>query len=116
MTNANLFKQTFGIYAEEFWSFDEKQMLDWLNADVSDRNVKDIISRQAAIDALKNVLVSEELEYAIPALEKLPSAQPDRKRGKWIVYYECPKCGEITKDFTEYCPFCNTDMRGEEDE
>ena len=43
-------------------------------------------------------------------------AQPEREKGKWIVYYECPKCGEITKDFTEYCPFCNADMRGEEDE
>ncbi len=46
----------------------------------------------------------------------LKNAQPERKNGKWIVYYECPKCGEITKDFTEYCPFCNADMRGEEDE
>ena len=36
-----------------------------------------------------------------------------RKTGKWIVYYECPKCGEITKNFTEYCPFCNADMRDE---
>ena len=40
-----------------------------------------------------------------------PSAQPERKTGKWIVYYECPKCGEITKDFMEYCPFCGADMR-----
>lgn len=39
----------------------------------------------------------------------------ERKTGKWIVHYECPKCGEITKDFMEYCPFCNADMRGEEE-
>ena len=44
------------------------------------------------------------------------SEVPERKKGKWIVHYECPKCGEITKDFTEYCPFCNADMRGEQDE
>ena len=37
----------------------------------------DCISRQAAIDALKNVLVSEELEYAIPVLEELPSVDID---------------------------------------
>lgn len=49
------------------------------------------------------------------AVRNQPSTQPNRKRGKWIVYYECPKCGEITKDFMEYCPFCNADMRGEED-
>lgn len=36
-----------------------------------------------------------------------------RKKSKWIVYYECPECGEITKDFAEYCPFCNADMREE---
>ena len=38
------------------------------------------------------------------------------KHGKWIVYYECPKCGEITKNFTEYCPFCGADMRGESED
>ena len=41
----------------------------------------------------------------------IPSANPERKTGKWIVHYECPKCGESTKDFTEYCPFCNADMK-----
>ena len=39
----------------------------------------------------------------------------ERKTGRWIVHYECPKCGEITKDFTECCPFCGADMRGEQD-
>lgn len=44
------------------------------------------------------------------------TVEPERKKGKWIVYYECPKCGEITKDFTEYCPFCGADMsEGEQD-
>ena len=40
----------------------------------------------------------------------------ERKTGKWIVHYECPKCGEITKDFTEYCPFCGADMIGKDTE
>lgn len=43
---------------------------------------------------------------------EIPTVE-ERKTGKWIVHYECPKCGEIVKDFTEYCPFCSTDMRGE---
>ena len=43
-------------------------------------------------------------------LDTAPTIEPQRT-GKWIVYYECPKCGEITKDFTEYCPFCGADMR-----
>lgn len=46
----------------------------------------------------------------------MSSVKQKQKMGKWIVYYECPKCGEITNDFTEYCPFCNADMRGGEDE
>ena len=50
------------------------------------------------------------------SIKTLPSVTPERKTGKWIVHYECPKCGEITKDFTEYCPFCNADMRGKQDE
>ena len=46
------------------------------------------------------------------ALDNAPTIEPQRMRGKWIVHYECPKCGELTKDFTEHCPFCGTDMRG----
>jgi predicted RNA-binding Zn-ribbon protein involved in translation (DUF1610 family) len=45
----------------------------------------------------------EEIEAAANAAET--------KHGKWIVHYECPKCGEITKNFMEYCPFCGADMR-----
>lgn len=50
------------------------------------------------------------------AVKRLTPVTPKRNTGKWIVHYECPKCGEITKDFTEYCPFCNADMRGSQNE
>ena len=43
-------------------------------------------------------------------VDKTPTIEPERKTGKWIVHYECPKCGEITKNYTEYCPFCGADM------
>lgn len=81
----------------------------------------DLISRQAAIDdAHKQIwyrMNQQGMRDRVDEwLKALPSAQPERKRGKWIVHYECPKCGEITKDFTEFCPFCNADMRGEKDE
>ena len=33
MTNAELFKKVFGIYAEEFWAYPEEKMLDWLTSD-----------------------------------------------------------------------------------
>lgn len=60
---------------------------------------------------------AEAFEEVADMIDGTPTADVvERKNGKWIVYYECPKCGEITKDFTEYCPFCNADLRGEEEE
>lgn len=31
MVNAEIFKQTFGIYATELWAMNEKDFLSWLN-------------------------------------------------------------------------------------
>lgn len=78
--------------------------------------MSDLINRQAAIDTARDWyegLICGSFKGLEKRLRALPSVQPERKTGKWIVYYECPKCGEITKDFMEYCPFCNADMRGE---
>ena len=61
----------------------------------------------------------------------LPSAQPERKTGrwihlsrhKWIRTYKCDQCGNIL-DFdgvnagrgdANFCPNCGTSMRGEQD-
>ena len=120
-------------------------------ADVPDENVgecsetpnsSDLISRQAAIDALavgKEALnrVLDEMdivgtdrekyswglgliESAIKDIEQLPSAQPERKTGKWIynspVTMKCNQCGLVIKDWDwhrfKYCPNCCSDMRG----
>ena len=35
MTNADKFKNTFGLYATELWSMPEKDFLEWLNSEVS---------------------------------------------------------------------------------
>ena len=34
-TNAEIFKQTFGIYATELWSMKETDFLNWLNEEVN---------------------------------------------------------------------------------
>ena len=34
--NAELFKQTFGIYATEMWAMSESDFLEWLNAEVTE--------------------------------------------------------------------------------
>lgn len=52
MTNAEMFKRVFGVYAEEFWAYSEEKMLDWLTSDASDTDVYDLISRQAALEAI----------------------------------------------------------------
>lgn len=135
--------------------------------------MNDTISRQGAIEALKNQMSDCNDLYNIPVrrsiviLEQLPPAQPDldqwctdckeydsekhhcprfsrvirealkdaqleqRKGGKWIpqdmnqsngmistaVYYypKCSVCG-WTANFTNFCPNCGADMRGEKDE
>lgn len=58
-------------------------------------------------------------EKDVTRLLSLPSAQPERKRGKWILFdapwYQCSECGALreNKSFMEnYCPNCGADMRG----
>ena len=54
MTNADKFKNIFGLYATELWSMPEKDFLKWLNSEAMNcseiPNNSDLISRQAAID------------------------------------------------------------------
>ena len=89
----------------------------------------DTISRQATIDAI------DEIEAEIAngngfQYEKwrkwfceLPSAQPERKNGKWIdvrcgtvSLWACSKCGEVYAENFHYCPNCGADMRKGENE
>ena len=91
----------------------------------------DLISRQAAINAIEEyfdglpIVVHYDM---IAMIHRLPSAQPERKKGKWIVYkapdkyhcgmVKCPFCGEdmiAESDEYNYCPNCGADMRGEQE-
>ena len=113
--------------------------------------MSDLISRQAAIEAICKAC-SIEGDYhecdGYPetstccegkvALKALPSAQPERKKGKWIheivnSYTEktyCSECGKsalfvyVSDDYygvhthgeirkTDFCPHCGADMREE---
>ena len=99
----------------------------------------DLISRQDAIDALMEIL--DEPNHAeflytdeiCKALERLPSAEPGRKKGEWNThdvvkilasgkvldgFMQCTVCGCIFDDHSTeyyYCPNCGADCRGEED-
>lgn len=95
--------------------------------------MSDLIDRQAAIDALKEYFSDEDRtdteygaywhhKHVLDVLEKLPSAQPEQKKGKWIDTgsgQECSECHEIQygyDNFRFFCPNCGADMRGEQDE
>ena len=94
--------------------------------------MNDSISRQAAIDAV----IDELKRSPTPAirakfrLEALPSAQPERKKGRWLrygedgypnnedtVFWQCDQCLEQytgrTKRIPNFCPNCGADMREE---
>ena len=87
----------------------------------------DTISRQAAIDAVKNRYRTHEddlLELIAFDIERLPSTYPERKTGEWISIFDedeskCSECGEEyyypkTRGYN-YCPNCGSDNRGEKE-
>ena len=93
--------------------------------------MNDLISRQAAIAEIARWIgyIDEDMILRIQAgLKKLPSAQPERKTGRWIPhededgeYYgdKCSECGEwyvMPYGKTNFCPNCGANMRGEQDE
>ena len=92
--------------------------------DVPDTNVGDTISRQAAIDAVDKHLRMTDVPVSYPGivsaltewLNELPSAQPERKKGKWINIRhdniaECDQCGITGRAWMNFCFDCGSDNR-----
>ena len=101
---------------------------------------KDTIYREDAIlamanalwhypnDCYKNLNVYEFAKaLAELGLRSLPSAQPERKKGKWEItnlgavgtFASCSECKRVVKHkapFYNYCPHCGADMRGKAEE
>ena len=97
----------------------------------------DLISRQAAIDALTEYWHSiEDMHKSLDGetavyvdckviIRNLPSSEPQRKKGKWINHdnsRECPFCHtewnyfDNEVEWFNYCPNCGSDNRGESDD
>ena len=104
--------------------------------------MSDLISRQAAIEAIEEYAdrlqmvdwkenpgvpyKAYALNWCINTIRDLPSAQPERKQGEWVLqsddyyeYYECDQCGIAVglDDVRNYCPNCgamNIELRKEE--
>ena len=90
----------------------------------------DFISRQAAKEAVRMVFKDLQTRTEINILiNDLPSAEPERKTGKWDFMgwqmFQCSECKHtFTQDFLEgwreytyepffppFCPNCGADMR-----
>jgi len=93
--------------------------------------MNDLISRQAAIDALNGEIeitgrtnaeaVKGYVRLVKDRLERLPSAQPERKKGRWIggEIGRCSVCGHegCASDIwnnceRKFCPNCGAEMKG----
>ena len=82
--------------------------------------MSDLISRQAAIDALETTSFDDYGDYmrARELIEGLPSAEPEQKRGKWthedchaMTYkYCCSNCNAHHRAMYNYCPSCGARM------
>jgi len=98
-------------------------------------NSSDCISRQAAIDAIhcdititgrQNAeLVAATIGAFADRIKALPSAQPEREKGKWIAdnhdFWVCSNCkfpseAHGANILYKFCPNCGADMRGADDE
>ena len=99
----------------------------------------DLISRRNAVYALfdaVNSFYGQEadrtmiLDKCVKSIKGLPSAQPERKNGKWLPdnncyhtpHFVCSACGVsqevdtvMYKPSWAFCPRCGADMRGEQD-
>ena len=101
--------------------------------------MKDLIDRAMAIDALDKRFDSIPMEQTMEILQlrkdlrELPSAQPERKRGRWNITDAYPHnvyCSECYTRFAQthwavwedgslprnFCPNCGADMREDEQE
>ena len=78
----------------------------------------ELISRQAAIDLWDKYhpyIAIEAMEYD-RELRELPTAQPERKKGKWIKrgkIFQCSECEKFSITQDNYCSNCGADMRRE---
>ena len=82
--------------------------------------MSDLISRQAAIDAMFANMPGLMFNDVLRILRTLPSAQPERKTGRWELgpfdrlggyWTTCSVCERPSFGGGNYCRYCGADMR-----
>ena len=96
--------------------------------------MSDLISRQDVIDALELGLDNDYVDATefLGYVRSLPSAEPERKTGRWevqpstgedrpFIWWKCSECGHVIfseterdrREFHAFCGRCGADMRGD---
>ena len=88
--------------------------------------MSDLIYRQDALKALRPIMRKSDYYYEIQkAIQDIPPAEPERKKGVWLHDNEgdpeviktdgycgyCSVCKEMSEYLTAYCGSCGADMR-----
>ena len=84
--------------------------------------MNDLISRKALCDYALN---QKDKSVTPNDIMRFPSAQPERKKGKWIFKedfrivdgydWKCDQCGSWQRYTSNYCPKCGARMEGCDD-
>ena len=88
--------------------YDHEGCNDWEGKMASER-MSDLISRQAAIDAINKAVTKEAARWSVKELPSEPVGNTEqlRPKGRWIIdghHIECDQCGIY---------FCNSDREGD---
>ena len=115
------------IFYDDYDNMDEISLIDGLRSlpSVCPEPLKISFVRELDRETAENIKKSmENAPVMLMAFEKEAAAQPERKKGEWILvkgsngkdYHKCSEClhtQEIT-GVKNYCAVCGTDMRGED--
>ena len=89
-----------------------------IDGDILEKKLKDAINMCVSIDTSG----LSELKAVLEDVEKMPTIEPQRKKGKWINVRhdniaECDQCGITGRAWMNFCFNCGADMRedGEEE-
>ena len=78
-----------------------------------------LIDSDKLLPRLWDYISDADYEKVEKVISEMPSAQPERKTGKWIynpgyaLEWICSECDSSSMDRTDYCPMCGTKMEVE---